>query len=208
MSNLLWGGRFSESTDAFVQEFTASVQFDQRMAQQDIDGSRAHASMLGRAGVLSDSDVADINRGLDEISTEIAEGRFEWSIALEDVHMNIEAALTRKIGDAGKRLHTGRSRNDQVATDIRLYVRLGIDEILQQLNRLRHGMLDLAERHTDVIMPGFTHLQTAQPVTFGHHVMAWYEMMSRDVERLVECRTRLNRSPLGAAALALSLIHI
>ncbi len=202
MSNLLWGGRFSESTDAFVQEFTASVQFDQRMAQQDIDGSRAHASMLGRAGVLSDSDVADINRGLDEISTEIAEGRFEWSIALEDVHMNIEAALTRKIGDAGKRLHTGRSRNDQVATDIRLYVRLGIDEILQQLNRLRHGMLDLAERHTDVIMPGFTHLQTAQPVTFGHHVMAWYEMMSRDVERLVECRTRLNRSPLGAAALA------
>ncbi len=202
MSNLLWGGRFTESTDAFVQEFTASVQFDQRMAQQDIDGSRAHASMLGRAGVLSDSDVADIHRGLDEISAEIAEGRFEWSIALEDVHMNIEAALTRKIGDAGKRLHTGRSRNDQVATDIRLYVRFGIDEIVQQLNRLRHGMLDLAELHVDVIMPGFTHLQTAQPVTFGHHVMAWYEMMSRDAERLAECRQRLNRSPLGAAALA------
>ena len=202
MSNLLWGGRFTESTDAFVQEFTASVQFDQRMAQQDIEGSRAHASMLGRAGVLSAGDVADIQRGLDEIATEIAEGRFEWSIALEDVHMNIEAALTRKIGDAGKRLHTGRSRNDQVATDIRLYVRSGIDDIVQQLNRLRHGMLDLAERHTDVIMPGFTHLQTAQPVTFGHHVMAWYEMICRDGERLLECRRRLNRSPLGAAALA------
>ncbi len=202
MSNKLWGGRFTESTDEFVQTFTASVSFDQRMAQQDIDCSRAHASMLGSVGVLDEKDVSDILKGLDQISAEIKEGRFEWSVALEDVHMNIEARLTDLIGDAGKRLHTGRSRNDQVATDIRLYVRDAIALISAQARRLQLGMLELAERHAEVIMPGFTHLQTAQPVTFGHHVMAWYEMISRDVDRLQDCAKRLNVMPLGSAALA------
>jgi len=202
MSNKLWGGRFSDSTDQFVQTFTASVTFDQRMARQDIECSRAHAKMLGSVGVLSGEDVKRILQGLDEINTEIESGEFEWSVELEDVHMNIEARLTAKIGDAGKRLHTGRSRNDQVATDIRLYVKEAIDAVVAQANRLRLGMLDLAERNVDVIMPGFTHLQTAQPVTFGHHVMAWFEMTSRDVDRLADCKRRLNVSPLGAAALA------
>ena len=202
MSNKLWGGRFTESTDEFVQTFTASVSFDQRMAQQDIDCSRAHARMLGSVGVLDQQDVQDILRGLDEISVEIEQGQFEWSVALEDVHMNIEARLTDRIGDAGKRLHTGRSRNDQVATDIRLYVRESINVICAQAKRLQLGMLDLAGRNADVIMPGFTHLQTAQPVTFGHHVMAWFEMISRDVDRLQDCAKRMNVMPLGAAALA------
>ena len=202
MSNKLWGGRFTESTDEFVQKFTASVSFDQRMAMQDINCSRAHARMLGSVGVLSADDVTRILQGLDEISEEINAGTFEWSIALEDVHMNIEARLTEKIGDAGKRLHTGRSRNDQVATDIRLYVRDAIELITAQAVRLQHGMLELAGRNTDAIMPGFTHLQTAQPVTFGHHVMAWFEMVSRDVERFKDCARRVNVMPLGAAALA------
>lgn len=202
MSNKLWGGRFTESTDQFVQTFTASVSFDQRMAQQDIECSRAHARMLGTVGVLSADDVDKILQGLSEISAEIEAGEFDWSVELEDVHMNIEARLTAKIGDAGKRLHTGRSRNDQVATDIRLYVKAAIDAIIAQAQRLQHGMLDLAERNADVIMPGFTHLQSAQPVTFGHHVMAWYEMISRDVDRLTDCQRRMNVSPLGAAALA------
>ncbi len=202
MSNKLWGGRFTESTDEFVQTFTASVSFDQRMAQQDIQCSRAHARMLASVGVLTQSDVQDILRGLDEISVEIEQGLFEWSVALEDVHMNIEARLTDRIGDAGKRLHTGRSRNDQVATDIRLYVRESITVICAQAKRLQYGMLDLAGRNADVIMPGFTHLQTAQPVTFGHHVMAWFEMICRDVDRLQDCAKRMNVMPLGAAALA------
>jgi len=202
MSNQLWGGRFSESTDEFVQTFTASVSFDQRMAMQDIDCSRAHASMLGSVGVLTQADVSSIHRGLDTIAEEITSGRFEWSVALEDVHMNIEARLTALIGDAGKRLHTGRSRNDQVATDIRLYVRSAIASIRAQAVRLQLGMLQLAERNSDVIMPGFTHLQTAQPVTVGHHIMAWYEMIARDVERLDDCVKRVNVMPLGAAALA------
>lgn len=202
MSNKLWGGRFSENTDQFVQKFTASVAFDQRMAQQDIDCSRAHAKMLGSVGVLSEDDVDKILQGLAEISTEIETGEFEWSVELEDVHMNIEAKLTAKIGDAGKRLHTGRSRNDQVATDIRLYVRDAIEAIAAQAVRLQNGMLDLADKNADVIMPGFTHLQTAQPVTFGHHIMAWFEMIGRDVDRLADCKRRLNVSPLGAAALA------
>ncbi len=201
-SNQLWGGRFSESTDEFVQAFTASVTFDQRMAQQDINCSRAHAQMLGKTGVLSAQDVEKILQGLEEISREIEAGEFPWSVALEDVHMNIEARLTDRIGDAGKRLHTGRSRNDQVATDIRLYMREAIDVLIAEAQRLQHGMLALAERHTDVIMPGFTHLQTAQPVTFGHHVMAWFEMISRDIERLHDCNKRVNVMPLGAAALA------
>ncbi len=202
MSNKLWGGRFTETTDAFVQSFTASVGFDQRMAQQDISCSRAHARMLGSVGVLDENDVNAILRGLDEISVEIERGEFEWSVVLEDVHMNIEARLTEKIGDAGKRLHTGRSRNDQVATDIRLYVREAIDAVCAQAIRLQHGMLELAERNVAVIMPGFTHLQTAQPVTFGHHVMAWFEMIDRDVDRLRDCYKRVNVMPLGAAALA------
>lgn len=202
MSNKLWGGRFTESTDEFVQTFTASVSFDQRMAQQDIACSRAHARMLGSVGVLTEKDVADILSGLDQIAVEIEQGEFQWSVALEDVHMNIEARLTDLIGDAGKRLHTGRSRNDQVATDIRLYVRDAVKLVCAQAHRLQLGMLALAGRHTDVIMPGFTHLQTAQPVTFGHHVMAWYEMISRDVDRLQDCLKRLNVMPLGSAALA------
>ncbi len=201
-TNQQWGGRFSEGTDAFVQEFTASVEFDQRMYAQDIAGSRAHARMLTKVGVLSKDDLEAILRGLDEIEQEIADGKFEWSVALEDVHMNIEARLTAKIGDAGKRLHTGRSRNDQVATDIRLYMRDAIDAIRAELLRLQQGMLTLASRHTNAIMPGFTHLQTAQPVTFGHHVMAWFEMMIRDSTRLRDCRNRMDVMPLGAAALA------
>ena len=202
MSNKLWGGRFSENTDQFVQTFTASVTFDQRMAQQDIECSRAHAKMLGRVGVLSKEDVELILQGLNEVSSEIESDDFDWSVELEDVHMNIEARLTAKIGDAGKRLHTGRSRNDQVATDIRLYVKDAIDAIVAQANRLQLGTLELAERNADVIMPGFTHLQSAQPVTFGHHIMAWFEMINRDVDRLADCKHRLNVSPLGAAALA------
>ncbi len=201
-TNQLWGGRFTETTDEFVQAFTASVSFDQRFAQQDIDCSRAHARMLGHTGVLSSDDVEKILQGLDEISKEIDAGEFPWSVELEDVHMNIEARLTDRIGDAGKRLHTGRSRNDQVATDIRLYMRDAINALIAELQRLQHGMLSLAEANVDVIMPGFTHLQTAQPVTFGHHVMAWYEMICRDVERLKDCNKRVNVMPLGAAALA------
>ncbi|MFK7855123.1 MAG: argininosuccinate lyase, partial [Granulosicoccus sp.] len=198
----MWGGRFSESTDEFVQAFTASVTFDQRMYRQDIEGSKAHASMLHRTGVLNQEDHVAIQTGLDEIQADIEAGRFSWSVALEDVHMNIEAALTAKIGDAGKRLHTGRSRNDQVATDIRLYMRDACDAAAGECNRLLEGLLILAKSQSATIMPGFTHLQTAQPVTFGHHVMAWFEMLLRDLERLSDTRQRLNRMPLGAAALA------
>ncbi|MFK7892271.1 MAG: argininosuccinate lyase [Granulosicoccus sp.] len=198
----LWGGRFSESTDEFVQQFTASVGFDQRMAAQDIAGSRAHATMLCRCGVLSENDHAQIQAGLNEIHTDIQTGAFRWSVALEDVHMNIESALTERIGDAGKRLHTGRSRNDQVATDIRLYLRDACDVAEGEYRRLLEGLLQLASEHSDTVMPGFTHLQSAQPVTLGHHVMAWFEMLLRDLERLHDTRKRLNRMPLGAAALA------
>ena len=197
-----WGGRFSEATDAFVQEFTASYAFDNILAQYDIAGSRAHASMLGACGIISDADVQTILQGLDQISREIESGDFIWAVELEDVHMNIEARLTQLVGDAGKRLHTGRSRNDQVATDIRLYLREAIDRILDQLARLQRGLIDQAERYADTIMPGFTHLQVAQPVTFGHHLLAWNEMLVRDAGRLKDCRSRLNQCPLGAAALA------
>jgi len=198
----LWGGRFSESTDAFVQEFTSSIAFDQRMYKQDIAGSRAHATMLAQTGVITVEDKTSIIQGLDAIELSIEAGEFEWSTALEDVHMNIEAALTARIGDAGKRLHTGRSRNDQVATDIRLYMRDAIDAVSAECERLTAGLLDLATREASTIMPGFTHLQTAQPVTFGHHVMAWHEMIVRDLGRLADTRKRLNVLPLGAAALA------
>jgi len=197
-----WGGRFTEPTDAFVERFTASVNFDKRMYHHDIAGSIAHATMLAAVGVLTDEEKTTIVDGLEAIQKEIEQGTFEWSVTLEDVHMNIEAALTKRIGITGKKLHTGRSRNDQVATDIRLYLRDEIDAIAKELTRYQFGLLSLAEKHTDTIMPGFTHLQTAQPVTFGHHIMAWFEMAQRDYTRLMDCRARLNQSPLGAAALA------
>jgi argininosuccinate lyase len=198
----LWGGRFSEATDSFVQRFTASVGFDQRMAMQDIEGSLAHAQMLQTVGVLSAGELEEIQQGLAQVRDEIASGDFTWSVELEDVHMNIEARLTELIGITGKKLHTGRSRNDQVATDIRLYLRDAIGEIAAELTRLQSGTVELAAQHSDVVMPGFTHLQTAQPVSFGHHLLAWNEMLERDYGRLVDCRARLNQSPLGAAALA------
>lgn len=197
-----WGGRFSEATDAFVERFTASVTFDQRLFHHDINGSIAHATMLAKAGVLTHDELQKIQQGLETIRQQINAGQFDWSISLEDVHMNIEARLTESIGIAGKKLHTGRSRNDQVATDIRLYMRDEIDAISKELTRLQTGLVGLAEREFDTIMPGFTHLQTAQPVTFGHHMLAWFEMLQRDYGRLIDCRKRLNYSPLGAAALA------
>jgi len=197
-----WGGRFSEGTDRFVEAFTASVSFDKKLADYDIDGSIAHATMLAQTGVLTDDEKRQITDGLEEIRLEIRNNEFPWSISLEDVHMNIEARLTDKIGINGKKLHTGRSRNDQVATDIRLYLRTEIDRILKEITRLQSGLVDLSEREAETIMPGFTHLQTAQPVTFGHHMMAWYEMLGRDFERLTDCRKRVNRMPLGSAALA------
>lgn len=200
--NASWGGRFSEQTDAFVEAFTASVQFDQRMYKQDIAGSRAHAKMLNKISILNDDDLSAILHGLDKVEQEISKGKFNWSIQLEDVHMNIEARLTELVGDAGKRLHTGRSRNDQVATDIRLYLRQQIEFINNEIDRLLAGILDVAAREADTIMPGFTHLQVAQPVTFGHHLMAWYEMLKRDASRFSDCQQRMNLSPLGAAALA------
>ena len=198
----MWGGRFDEPTDAFVQRFTASEAFDRRLAACDIEGSRAHADMLQEVGVLTSEENAAIQQGLTTVLNEIEAGQFEWLVAREDVHMNIEARLTELIGDIGKKLHTGRSRNDQVATDLRLYLRGEIDQAIAEISRLQAGLLTLAEAHAETIMPGFTHLQVAQPVTFGHHLMAWYEMLERDYQRLLDCRARLNLSPLGAAALA------
>ena len=201
-TNQAWGGRFNEPVDAFVARFTASVDFDQRLAQQDIQGSLAHAKMLTKAGVLSEDELQLIISGLQDIAAEIDQGTFAWSVALEDVHMNIEAALTERIGIVGKKLHTGRSRNDQVATDIRLWLRDQIDNIKPLFSTLQTGLIELANAEADSIMPGFTHLQTAQPVTFGHHLLAWNEMLERDYGRLMDCRSRMNQSPLGAAALA------
>ncbi|QEY59681.1 argininosuccinate lyase [Pseudomonas sp. C27(2019)] len=201
-TNQSWGGRFSEPVDAFVARFTASVDFDQRLYRHDIMGSIAHATMLAKVGVLTAQERDTVVAGLQAIEQEIESGQFVWSTALEDVHMNIEARLTEQVGIVGKKLHTGRSRNDQVATDIRLWLRDEIDLILSELTRLQEGLLGLAQEHAETIMPGFTHLQTAQPVTFGHHMLAWFEMLSRDYERLVDCRKRTNRMPLGSAALA------
>jgi argininosuccinate lyase len=201
-SQELWGGRFSEPTDAFVQRFTASEAFDRRLAVYDIAGSRAHADMLASTGVLTADENAAIQQGLQDVLAEIEAGRFVWSVAREDVHMNIEARLTELIGDVGKKLHTGRSRNDQVATDLRLYLRAELDHCREELTRLQLGIVTLAAQHAETVMPGFTHLQVAQPVTLGHHLMAWYEMLERDDSRLRDCRKRLNASPLGAAALA------
>ncbi len=200
--NEAWSARFSEPVSELVKRYTASVFFDKRLAPFDIEGSLAHADMLNAQGILTEQDYADIQRGMAQIQSEIAAGQFEWLLDLEDVHLNIEKRLTELVGDAGKRLHTGRSRNDQVATDIRLYVRSAIDNIGVLLRDLRLALLNLAEQHTDTIMPGFTHMQVAQPITFGHHMLAYVEMFSRDAERMQDCRKRVNRLPLGAAALA------
>jgi argininosuccinate lyase len=197
-----WSGRFSEPVSDRVKRFTASVSFDRRLAEFDIDGSIAHARMLQAVGIIAAEDLAAIERGLAQIREEIRAGTFDWSLDLEDVHLNIEKRLTDLVGDAGKRLHTARSRNDQVATDIRLYLREAIDHIIHQLRTLQSTLLDLAEQHADTVMPGFTHLQVAQPVTFAHHLMAYYEMLARDASRYADCRKRVNRLPLGAAALA------
>ncbi|HUP91509.1 MAG TPA: argininosuccinate lyase [Solimonas sp.] len=198
----LWGGRFAESTSRLVERFSESVSFDRRLYRQDIAGSIAHARMLAKIGVLSTQDAERIASGLERIRTDIESGAFEWSEALEDVHMNIEARLTDLVGDAGKRLHTGRSRNDQVATDLRLYVRDAIDALVAQIDRLGATLLDLAEANAATVMPGFTHLQIAQPVSFGHHMLAWREQLLRDRGRLLDCRKRANVLPLGSAALA------
>ncbi len=197
-----WSGRFTEPTNAFVEAFTASVQFDQRLYILDIAGSVAHAYMLERVGVLTEAERQQITDGLYEVEQEIATGQLQWSIALEDVHMNIETRLTQLIGDVGKKLHTGRSRNDQVATDIRLYLRNEIDEIVAELTRLLRALATVALQESETILPGFTHLQNAQPIVFGHHLLAWCEMLLRDQARLRDCRKRVNSLPLGAAALA------
>ncbi|MHB8622170.1 MAG: argininosuccinate lyase [Sulfuricaulis sp.] len=197
-----WSGRFTEPTDATVEAFTASVHFDRRLYHYDIMGSMAHAQMLAHVGVLTKKESAAIVRALKEIEAEIDAGRFSWSIQLEDVHMNIEAQLIERIGEVGKKLHTGRSRNDQVATDLRLYLRDGIDSVSMAIGQLQKAILDVAEREAHTPAPGFTHLQVAQPITFGHHLLAWFEMLARDTGRMRDCRARLNIMPLGAAALA------
>jgi len=197
-----WSGRFNEPTDTFVEAFTASVDFDKRLYRYDIQGSIAHATMLAKADILTTAERDEIIAGLEAICAQIERGEFQWSVSLEDVHMNVESALTQRIGDAGKKLHTGRSRNDQVATDIRLYMRDEIKTICTEIQRLQQALLTMAEQEADTVMPGFTHLQTAQPVTFGHHMMAWFEMLQRDRERLMDCNKRVNIMPLGAAALA------
>ncbi len=197
-----WKGRFTEPTDAFVEAFTASVRFDQRLYRHDIRGSIAHAHMLAAVGIIQESEAALIAEGLSAIEKDIDAGRFTWSVGREDVHMNVEAALIERIGEVGKKLHTARSRNDQVATAVRLYLRDGLDGLVGQLQRLGSVLLMLAEREAETIMPGFTHLQVAQPVTLGHHVLAWFEMFLRDAERLIDARRRLNVMPLGAGALA------
>ncbi len=198
----LWSGRFSEPVSARVQRYTASIGFDYRLAEFDIQGSLAHARMLAHCHIISPTDLADIERGLADILHDIQAGRFEWKLELEDVHLNIEKSLTERVGDAGKRLHTGRSRNDQVATDIRLWLRHHIDLMLVGLRNMQRALAQQAEKHAAVLMPGHTHLQVAQPVTFGHHLLAYFEMFARDAERLADCRRRVNRLPLGAAALA------
>jgi argininosuccinate lyase len=198
----LWSGRFKEPVDQRVKRFGASVDFDRRLARQDIAGSLAHARMLAAAGIIAKRDLTAIERGLARIRREIEDGRFEWSLDAEDVHLNIERRLTAIAGEAGKRLHTARSRNDQVATDLRLWLREEIDEIDRLLVQLMRALIDQAEKHAALVMPGFTHLQVAQPVTFGHHLLAYVAMLERDRERFSEVRQRVNRLPLGAAALA------
>ena len=198
----VWSGRFNEPVSELVKRYTASVDFDKRLAAFDIQGSLAHSKMLGAQGIISQDDVAQIAQGLNEILQEIQAGQFEWRLDLEDVHLNIEKRLTDKIGDAGKRLHTGRSRNDQVSTDVRLWLRSVADDVIAGIRKLQTSIVDLAETHFDTAMPGFTHLQVAQPVTFGHHLLAYFEMLQRDAGRFADARKRINRLPLGAAALA------
>ncbi|EIC13235.1 argininosuccinate lyase [Kingella kingae] len=200
--NKTWSGRFNEPVSELVKQYTGSIDFDKRLAHWDIQGSLAHAQMLHEAGVLSAQDLAEIQRGMAEIKADIDSGSLQWSLDLEDVHMNIERHLTDKIGDAGKRLHTGRSRNDQVATDIRLWLRDEITVIRSLIKNLQTSLVELAEQNAETVMPGFTHLQVAQPLSFGHHMLAYVEMLGRDDERMADCRKRVNRMPLGAAALA------
>ena len=197
-----WGGRFTQQTDTLVESFTESISFDARLYAQDIEGSIAHSQMLASIGVINTQEAADIKQGLNDIKTQIEKGDFEWSPELEDVHMNIEARLTEAIGDAGKKLHTGRSRNDQVATDIRLYIREASDAVVQQISGLQAALLAHAESEVQTILPGFTHLQVAQPISLAHHLLAWNEMLERDVERFQDARKRINVMPLGSAALA------
>ncbi len=200
--NKPWSGRFSEPVADLVKRFTASVAFDQRLAEFDIEGSLAHARMLHAVGVLSKTDLSAIEKGLEQIRDEIRGGTFPWTLDFEDVHLNIERRLTDLAGDAGKRLHTARSRNDQVATDIRLYLRASTDHVSTLIRALQRTLLDVADAHADTVMPGLTHLQVAQPVSFGHHLMAYFEMFARDAQRFADCRKRVNKLPLGAAALA------
>jgi len=197
-----WSGRFAEPATELVQRFTASVSFDRRLAEYDIEGSVAHARMLLAVGIIGKNDLAAIEKGLAQIRSEVREGRFPWSEAQEDVHFNIERRLTELVGEPGKRLHTARSRNDQVATDVRLYLRDAIDQALTAVKSVQRALLDLADEHAETVMPGYTHLQVAQPVSYGHHLLAYFEMLARDAQRLADCRKRLNRLPLGAAALA------
>ena len=210
-----WSALFSEPMSDLVKRYTSSVFFDKRLWQADIQGSLAHAEMLAAQGIIAAQDLADIERGMAQIVADIEAGRFEWKLDLEDVHLNIEARLTQLVGDAGKRMHTGRSRNDQVATDVRLWLRDELDLIGDLLAALQKALLDVATQHTQTILPGFTHLQVAQPVSFAHHLLAYVEMFARDAERMADVRRRTNRLPLGSAALAgtgypldLSLIHI
>ncbi|MBD9008973.1 MAG: argininosuccinate lyase [Clostridiales bacterium] len=198
----LWGGRFSKATDTLVDDFNSSIRFDARMYAQDIEGSMAHAEMLGRQGIIPEADAALIVKTLGEIKTDIENGKVEFEIDAEDIHMNIETILISRIGDVGKRLHTGRSRNDQVALDVRMYLRHEVDELLPLLEELKASILTIAEANLDTIMPGYTHLQKAQPITLAHHLMAYYEMLRRDCDRLHDCRRRINVMPLGSGALA------
>jgi len=202
MSNRMWGGRFAQEPDTIMEEINASIDFDKALATQDIAGSKAHARMLADQGIITSQDASKIIAGLDTIASEISEGKFTFSRALEDIHMNIEARLKEIVGEPAGRLHTGRSRNDQVATDIRLYLREEITHCLAQIREFQKGLLDIADQEADTIMPGFTHLQVAQPITFGHHMLAWFEMLDRDHSRFKDCARRMNVMPLGAAALA------
>ena len=198
----LWGGRLKDTTDEFVEQFTESVSFDHRLYRHDIQGSIAHIKMLAKVGTLTKKEANILIGGLEDILREVDNGTFSWNVQLEDVHMNIESTLIDKVGDLGKKLHTGRSRNDQAVTDLRLYLRDEVDALRSRLHLLMHALLDLAEREKDAIMPGFTHMQIAQPVTFGHHMLAWFEMLKRDDQRFIDCRKRINVMPLGSAALA------
>jgi argininosuccinate lyase len=200
--NQPWSGRFAEPTSELVQRFTASVSFDQRLAEFDVEASIAHARMLHAVGIIGSTDLAAIEKGLAQIRSDIRAGHFEWSAAHEDVHFNIERRLIELAGEPGKRLHTARSRNDQVATDVRLYLRAAIDRVLALIRNLQRALLNLADEHAETVMPGYTHLQVAQPISLGHHLLAYFEMLARDAQRFADCRKRVNRLPLGAAALA------